>query len=159
MILLYLYSCNSAQIVNYFISLFHSGFYEKTQKRDTSNSWTSISSSNLTNYIAAMNSSDFFKDQNRIFNFDETNIQLRVQQEKCKAFVKPGMFLRLPNNKATLTFVGTFNANGSIVATTIIYPDLRKPSVIAEQTPEVFYISHSECRCMKSTNFYEYIAT
>ena len=43
------------------------------------------------------------------------------------------------------------------MAPTIIYPDLRIPSVIAEQIPEEFYIGHSECRHMKSANFYEYI--
>ena len=59
--------------------------------------------------------------------------------------------------KSTLTFVGTFHANGSIVASAIIYPDLRMPSDIAEQIPEEFYIGHSEPRCMKSANFYEYI--
>ena len=85
MILLYLYSCNSVQIVNSFICLFHSGFHEKIQKRVTSNSWTSLSSSNLTNYIAAMNSSDFFKDQNHIFNLDETNIQLCVSTGKVRS--------------------------------------------------------------------------
>ena len=66
------------EIVYYFIYLFHSGFQEKTQKCVTSNSWKSISSTNLTNIIAAMNYSDFFKDQNRTFNSDETNIQLCV---------------------------------------------------------------------------------
>ena len=143
--------------MNYFTCLFHSGFHEKAQKCVTSNSWTSLSSSNLTNYIAAMNSSDFFRDQNRIFNLDETNIHLCINRKSAKHSWNQECFRDCPNNKSTLTFVGTFNANGSIVAPAIIYPDLRKPSVIAEQIPEEFYIGHSECGCMKSAHFYEYI--
>ena len=104
-----------------------------------------------------MNSSDFLKVKivylirmKQIFNCVNN-------RKSAKHSWNQECFRDCPNNKSTLAFVGTFNANGSIVAPTIIYPDLRKPSVIAEQIPEEFYIGHSECRCMKSANFYEYI--
>ena len=90
---------------------------------------------------------------------DETNIQLCVSTGQVRSIretknvyeVAPGPC------KSTLTFVGTFNANGSIVAPAIVYPDLRMPSDIAEQIQREFYIGHSESRCMKYANFYEYI--
>ena len=67
-------------------------------------------------YIAAMNSSNFFKDPNRIFNLDDTNIQLCVSTGQVRSIretinvyeIAPGLC------KSTLTFVGTLNANGSI---------------------------------------------
>ena len=73
-----------------------------------------------------MNSSDFFKDSNRIFNSDERNIQLCLSTVKVLSIrgtrnvyeIAPGPC------ESTHTFVGTFNENGSIVATAIIYPCL-----------------------------------
>ena len=67
---------------------------------------------------------------------DETNIQLCVSTGQVRSI---------------------HETNGSIVAPAILYPDLRMPIDIAEQIPEEFYIDHSESRCMKSANFYEYI--
>ena len=90
---------------------------------------------------------------------DETNIQLCVSTAQVRSIRETRNVYEIASGpcKSTLTFVGTFNANGSIVAPAIIYPDLRMPSDIAEQIPEEFYIGHSESRCMKSANFYEYI--
>ena len=83
------------------------------------------------------------------------------QQEKCELSIcgTRNVYEVAPGPcKSTLTFVGTFNANGSIAAPAIIYSDLRMPSDIAEQIPEELYIGHSESGCKKSANFYEYIA-
>ena len=89
-----------------------------------------------------MNSSDFFfKDPNHIFNLDETNIQLCVSTGKMRSIhetrnvheISPGPCM------STLTFVGSFNANGSIVAPAIIYPDLRMPSESRANSSGVLY--------------------
>ena len=90
---------------------------------------------------------------------DETNIQLCVSTGQVRSIHETWNVFDIASGpcKSTLTFVGTFNANGSIVAPAIIYPDLRMPIDIAEQIPEEFYIGHSESRGIKSENFYEYI--
>ena len=89
---------------------------------------------------------------------DETNIQLCVSTGQVRSIRETRNVYEIASGpcKSTLTFVRTFNANGSIVAPAIIYPDLRMPSDIAEQILEEFYMGHSESRCMKSAN-YEYI--
>ena len=92
---------------------------------------------------------------------DETNIQLCVSTGQVRSIRETRNVYEIASGpcKSTLTFVGSFNANGSIVAPAIIFPDLRMPSDIAEQIPREFYIGQSdpEPRCMKSANFYEYI--
>ena len=90
---------------------------------------------------------------------DETNIQLCVPTGQVQSIreTRNVYEIALGPCKSPLTFEGTFNANGSIVAPAIIYPDLRMPSDIAEQIPEEVCIGHPESRCMKSANFYEYI--
>ena len=72
-----------------------------------------------------MNSSDFFKDPNGIFNMDETNIQLCVSTGKVRNIRETrNVFEIAPGHcKSTHSFVEIFNANGSIVAPAIIYPD------------------------------------
>ena len=101
-----------------------------------------------------MNSSDFLKDPNRLFNLYETNIQLCVSTGEVQSIRETRNAYEIAPGpcKSTLRFVGTFNANNSIVAPAIIYPDLGMPSDIAEQIPEEFYIGHSESGFMKFGN-------
>ena len=74
-----------------------------------------------------MNSSVFLKDPNRIFNMDETNIQLCVSTGKVRNIREIRNVYKIAPGPctSTLTFVETFNANGSIVDPAIIYPNLR----------------------------------
>ena len=88
----------------------------------------------------------------------ETNIQLCVSTGQVRSIreARNAYEIAPAPCKSTLTFVGTFNANGSIVPPAIIYPDLRMPSDIAEQISEELYIGHSESGWMKSANYDEY---
>ena len=103
---------------------------------------------------------DIFEDSNRVFNLDETNIQLCPSTGKVVSIrgtknvyeVAPGPC------KSNLTSVGAFNASGAIVAPAIIYPYIRLLRDIAEQLPDDFYIGHSESGWMTSATFFEYIA-
>ena len=79
--------------------------------------------SELTDNVTALNALDIFEDSNRVFNLDETNIQLcpstgkviSIRGTKNVYEVAPGPC------KSNLTFVGTFNASGAIVAPVTIY--------------------------------------
>ena len=110
--------------------------------------------------IPVMNAMDVFENSKRVFILDETNIQL------CPLTVKVVSFRATKNAyevgpspcKSTLSFVGTFNASGSIVVPATIYPYLRLPSDISEQVPNDFLIDHSDSEWMRSENFYEDIA-
>ena len=74
---------------------------------------------------------------------DETNIQLCVSTGKVRNIRETRNVYEIARGhcKSTLTFAETFNANGSIVAPAIIYPDLRMPSDIAEQIPKEFILA------------------
>ena len=66
----------------------------------------------------------------QIFNCLSTRKVQSIHETRNVYKVAPGPC------RLTITFVGTFNANGFIVAPVIIYPDLIMPSDIAVQLPE-----------------------
>ena len=82
----------------YFICLFHSCFHEKIQKNVSLNFWMSLSSSNLTNTLKQWILLTFLKIQIVYFICMKQIFNCVYQQDKCKAFVKSGMFTRLPQN-------------------------------------------------------------
>ena len=103
---------------------------------------------------------DILSDPSRVFNCDETNIQLCPDTGKVVGIkgwrniyeVGPGP------EKSTLTFVGTFNAAGDIVTPTLIYPYLRIPKDIVFNVPEHFFVSNTDSGWMTSPAFFEFVA-
>ena len=108
-----------------------------------------------------LNALDVMKDPSRIFNTDETGIQLspgvgRVIGERNYRNlyeVAPGP------EKSSMTFLGTFNAKGDIVTPMILYPYANKlPKNIRDLMPLHFFVGYSDSGWMKSENFYEFLS-
>ena len=103
---------------------------------------------------------DVLNDPNRIFNANETCVQLCPKTGKVVGMrgwrdiyeVAPGP------EKSSLTFLGTICANGQIVTPMVIYPYIRIPNYISKLVPEDFYMASSESGWMRSETFYEFIA-
>ena len=91
----------------------------------------------------------------------EANIQLCVSKGQVRSIRETRNAYEIATGpcKSTLTFVGTFNAEGSFVTCDIIYPDLRMTSDIFEQISEEFYIGHSESGWLKFANLDKYICS
>ena len=110
--------------------------------------------------IADHDLQEIFNDPARVYNSDESNIQLCPKTGKVLGIkghkniyeVAPGP------EKSTLTFLGTFNARGDIVCPAIIYPYVRMPKDIIDNVPDNFFIGQSESGWMKSETFFEFIA-
>lgn len=109
--------------------------------------------------LEAMNSLEILQDPTRIFNTDETCVQLCPETGKVLGVkswrniyeVAPGP------EKSTLTFLGTFSATGEMPTPMIIYPYVRVPKDIRENVPESFFIGTSDSGWMKSETFYEFL--
>ena len=114
----------------------------------------------MTEELRDINALEILDDPQRIFNLDESNIQLCPKTGKVVGIkgwrnvyeLAPGP------EKSTLTFVGTFSASGDIVAPAIIYPYVRVPSDIVNNVPAGFFIGNSESGWMTAPCFFEYIA-
>ena len=114
----------------------------------------------MTDELRDINALEILDDPQRIFNLDESNIQLcpktgkvvRIKGWRNVYELAPGP------EKSTLTFVGTFSASGDIVAPAIIYPYVRVPSDIVNNVPPGFFIGNSESGWMTAPCFFEYIA-
>ena len=99
-------------------------------------------------------------DPRRVFNTDETCIQLAPPTGKVISItgwknvyeVAPGPV------KSNLTFLGTYNANGETITPMILYPYVRLPAEIKANVPERFYQSLTESGWMTAKSFYEFIA-
>ena len=81
----------------------------------------------LTKELNDLGCSEILNEPSRVFNTDETCIQLCPSTGRVMSFrgrknvyeISPGP------EKSTLTFLGTFNAAGEIVAPTMIFPYVR----------------------------------
>ena len=104
--------------------------------------------------------SDIMLDPTRIFNTDETCIQLCPKSGKVLGFRgwKNIYEVAAGPEKSNLTFLGTFSASGEVVAPMLIYPYVRLPEDIVCNVPDEFYIGRSDSGWMKSETFYEFIA-
>ena len=106
------------------------------------------------------NLTEIFSDPSRVFNSDETNIQLCPKTGKVIGIRgwKNVYDVSSGPEKSSLTFLGTFNARGDIVCPAVIYPYLRVPKVIVRSAPDHFFIGASESGWMKAETYYEFIA-
>ena len=74
--------------------------------------------------MAEVNATDVFLDTRRVFNSDETCIRLCLSSGKVigeRAWKNVDEVAPRPE-KNNLTFLGTFNAQGDIIAPMVIYP-------------------------------------
>ena len=103
---------------------------------------------------------NIFEDASRIFNSDESNIQLCPKTGKVIGLRgwKNVYELGPAPEKSTLTFLGTFSARGDIVQPMIIFPYLRVPKDIVRSVPNEFMIGATETGWMRSETFYEFIS-
>ena len=99
------------------------------------------------------------EDPSRVFNTDETNIQLSPKTGKVislKGWRNIYEIAPAPE-KSTLTFLGTFSASGAIACPTIVFPYVRLPTDIVQSVPDNFAIAISESGWMTAPVFYEFI--
>ena len=110
--------------------------------------------------IAEFHWEEIFSDPSRIYNSDESNIQLCPKTGKVIGLKgwKNVYELGPGPEKSTLTFLGTFNASGDIVQPMIVYPYVRVPSDIVRSVPQEFMIGATESGWMRSETFFEYIS-
>ena len=110
--------------------------------------------------IEEIGATEIFADPSRVYNLDETNIQLDPLTGKVVGIrgwrniyeIGPGPA------KSTLTFIGTFNARGDCVSPTLIYPYVRMPRDILDALPEEFHVATTESGWMTAPAFFEYLA-
>ena len=110
--------------------------------------------------LAAINALDVLENPDRIFNTDETCIQLAPEKTGkviCEKKWKNVYELSPGPDKSTLTFLGTFSASGKIPTPLILYPYQRLPSDIFNLIPDSFYSATSETGWMKTETFYEFL--
>ncbi|XP_018018849.1 MFS-type transporter clz9-like [Hyalella azteca] len=114
----------------------------------------------LRQHITEDGCEDIFIDPARIFNTEESSIQLCPSTEKVIGLTGHKNVYEVASGpeKSNLTFLGTFSAQGDIVAPMIIYPYARLPKNIANAVPDEFIIGTSESGWMKAETFYEFIA-
>ena len=114
----------------------------------------------LKEHLTELGALDVLEDPTRIFNCDETNVQLCPSTGKVIGIKgwKNVYELTPGPEKSTLTFVGTFSAAGEIVTPAIIYPYVRVPADIVNSVPENFFIGNTESGWMKAECWYEFIA-
>ena len=99
------------------------------------------------------------EDPSRIFNCDETNLQLCTKTGhviSIKGF-KNVYEIAPAQEKSTLTFCGTFSADGSIVSPTLIYPYKRIPSDIVDALPEGFHHLSTDSGWMTAEAFFNFV--
>lgn len=114
----------------------------------------------LENNLKFLGVEDVLKDPTRVFNTDETCIQLAPSTGKVIGETKwRNIYEVAPGaEKSTLTFLGTFSASGEMPTPMIIYPYQRLPKDIGERVPDDFLIGTSESGWMRSETFYEFMA-
>ena len=113
----------------------------------------------LKNNIETQNLSEMMADPNRIYNCDETNIQLApntgkvigIKGQRNTYEVSPAP------EKSNLTFVGTFSAAGDIVEPTLIFPYKRIPKDIIDSMPDTIKAARTESGWMTSEAFFNFI--
>ena len=100
------------------------------------------------------------KDPRRVFNTDESCIQLSPPTGKVISITGwKNVYQLAPGpEKSNLTFLGTYNANGETVTPMMVYPYMRLPSEIASNIPPDFHVALTESGWMTSKLFYEFIA-
>ena len=114
----------------------------------------------LKSEVMELDALDIFSDPSRVFNADESNLQLCPKTGKFVGVkVWKNCYQLAPGpEKSTLTFLGTFSASGEIVCPAVIYPYERIPSDIVNKVPDNFYGGSSESGWMKSETFFEFVA-
>ena len=115
--------------------------------------------SSLKENIQELNHMDIFNDPTRIYNSDESCIQLCPKSGKVIGLrgwkniyeISPGP------EKSNLTFLGTFCADGTIVKPSIVYPYQRLPKDIADKVPTGFHVLLSDSGWMRTDTFEDFI--
>ncbi|CAB0032749.1 unnamed protein product, partial [Trichogramma brassicae] len=111
-------------------------------------------------YIAAEGASDVLLDPSRIYNLDETGVQLGpkngkllgLKSEKNMYCISPGQ------DKQNITVLCCCGADGTGIAPMIVYPYSRfPPKDIAASVPDEFVIGHSPSGWMTMDLYYKYI--
>ena len=136
------------------------------ESRSLSEDTVSVSSvrdwfKDLIKNLSDMECLDVMDDPFRIFNLDETNLEL------C---LKTGQVLNIKNwkscyevtsaaKKSTLTYITTFSAAGDIISPTIIYPYKRIPDDIMEILPEGFQPLSTDSGWMTADAFFNFVIT
>ena len=110
--------------------------------------------------VMELDAMDIFNDPSRIFNSDETCVQLCPKSGKVIGIrgsknvyeIAPG------TEKSNLTFLATVSADGKLIAPMIIYPYQRVPKGIVRSVPDNFFIGTSETGWMRAETFFEFVA-
>lgn len=112
-----------------------------------------------TKFSEDMNALDVLNDPRRIFNGDETGVQL---SPKSNLLLGPkgekNMYeIAAGHEKENITVLFVFNAAGEAVFPMIMYPYKRIPGHIAESIPDDMVAGRSDSGWVVSGSFYEYV--
>ena len=113
-----------------------------------------------TQFARIPGANDALADPRRVFNTDESCIQLAPPTGKVISITgwKNVYEVAPAAEKSNLTFLGTYNANGETVTPMIVYPYIRLPAEISSNIPRDFHVAQTESGWMTSKLFYEFIA-
>ena len=113
----------------------------------------------LVQNITDMDLMDMMKDPSRIFNCDETNLQLCTKTGHVISIkgYKNVYKIAPAQEKSTLTYIGTFSADGLVVSPTIVYPYKRIPSDIVDALPEGFQHLSTDSGWITGDAFFNFV--
>ncbi|KAI4455755.1 hypothetical protein MML48_9g00000296 [Holotrichia oblita] len=112
-------------------------------------------------YLNEENATDILNNPDRIFNADETEVQLCPKTGKvlgpkqCKNFYD----IAVGQEKESTTVLANFSASGKITPPCIVYPYKRIPRDVVASIPNYFtIIGRSDTGWMVGPTFFEYVA-
>lgn len=112
-------------------------------------------------YLQSINAADILENPSRIFNMDETGMQLCPKTGKVLAprNEKNVYIISAGQEHVNITVLCAYSASGQALTPLIVYPYKRNvPAEIASEVPDGYAIGHSESGWMTTSTFYEYIA-
>lgn len=114
----------------------------------------------LKNYLNKNNCDDILEDPDRVLNGDETGFSLCPKTGKVLAprGWKNVYSVKIGNEKANITVLLVFTANGKIGPPLVVFPYIRPPKALIESMPPNWILGRSDSGWMKCDNFFDYIA-
>ncbi|CAH4034442.1 unnamed protein product [Pieris brassicae] len=116
--------------------------------------------SEIHDYLSQNNLLNIFNEPSRIYNCDESGLQLCPRTGKVLAEKGTQNVYKVDQgqSKQSVTVIFTFSADGTACALMVVYNYQRIPQKIADGVPKEWGIGRSENGWMTSELFFEYIA-
>lgn len=103
---------------------------------------------------------DILQDADRIYNADETGVQLCPKTGKVLGPKQYRNFydVAVGKEKECITVLANFSASGKAVPPMIVLPYKRIPQDISNSLPDDYFVGRSDTGWMVGSTFYEYVA-